>query len=57
MDSFKKGWFNETSPMWAGLSQSLEVERVLHTERSKYQDISVLQTKVRFYFCFYFDFF
>eukprot|EP00727_Mastigamoeba_balamuthi_P003755 m51a1_g13377 putative spermidine synthase (290) ;mRNA; r:278-1381 len=45
MDALKAGWFSELGVMWPGISQSLEIEKVLHTERSKYQDIMVLQTK------------
>lgn len=45
MNSFKQGWFSELSPLWDGQCISLEVEEVLHTEKSEYQDIVVLQTK------------
>jgi spermidine synthase len=45
MDTFKKGWFSEQSEGWPGLVQSYEVEEVLHTEKSKFQDIVVAKTK------------
>jgi len=45
MDSFKKGWFTESSPLWPGQSMSLEVEEVLHEEKSDYQHIVILKTK------------
>ncbi|KAF7995723.1 hypothetical protein HCN44_006830 [Aphidius gifuensis] len=45
MDAFKKGWFSEINDLWPGISVSLEVTDVLHREKSKYQDILVLDTK------------
>uniref|UniRef100_A0A8D8T313 Spermidine synthase n=1 Tax=Cacopsylla melanoneura TaxID=428564 RepID=A0A8D8T313_9HEMI len=45
MDSLQKGWFSELSPLWPGVSLSLEVEEVLHSEQSEYQKINVLKTK------------
>ncbi|XP_012251763.2 spermidine synthase [Athalia rosae] len=45
MDALKKGWFSEFSELWPGYVLSLEVEEVLHEEKSKYQDLLVLQTK------------
>lgn len=45
MDSFKEGWFSELNDLWPGMSLSLEVEKVLHKEKSPYQDIMVVQTK------------
>lgn len=45
MDALKKGWFSELSPLWPGQCLSLEIEDVIHEEKSKYQDIKVLQTK------------
>lgn len=44
MDSLKKGWFSELNELWPGMSLSLQVEEVLHKEKSLYQDIMVLQT-------------
>lgn len=45
MDSLKKGWFSELNELWPGMSLSLQVEEVLHKEKSSFQDIMVLQTK------------
>lgn len=44
MDAMKKGWFSEIGDMWPGMAQSLEVEEILHEEKSDFQDIKVLQT-------------
>nr|CAD7196565.1 unnamed protein product [Timema douglasi] len=44
MNGLKKGWFSELSSLWPGISQSLEVSEVLHSEKSDFQDILVLQT-------------
>ena len=35
----KDGWFQEISEMWPGQSMSLRVKKVLHHEKSKYQDV------------------
>ena len=44
MDAFRKGWFSElNSSNWPGQCMSLEVEKVLHSERSQYQDIVIFQ--------------
>jgi spermidine synthase len=44
MNGLKEGWFSELSSLWPGVSLSLEVNEVLHSEKSEYQDILVLQT-------------
>lgn len=44
MDTFKKNWFTEVCEMWPGGTFSFEVKEVLHKEKSKYQDILVLDT-------------
>jgi spermidine synthase len=44
MDSLKPGWFSEFSTLWAGQAFSIAVDKILHQERSQYQDILVLQT-------------
>lgn len=41
----KEGWFSETSELWPGLTLSMEVSKVLHREKSDYQDIIFLETK------------
>ncbi|XP_069678479.1 spermidine synthase [Periplaneta americana] len=45
MNGLKEGWFSELNSLWPGISLSLEVNEVLHSEKSEYQDILVLQTK------------
>ena len=37
MNSFKKGWFTETGPLWPGQAMSLEIQKVLFEGKSKYQ--------------------
>ena len=39
------GWFSEICPMWPGISLSLEIEKVLYTNKSKFQQIDLFQTK------------
>lgn len=43
MNSLQQGWFTE-SDTWCGAGLSMQVEEVLHHEKSPYQDIMVLQT-------------
>lgn len=39
------GWFNEVSDeLWPGQCFSLKVKKVLHQEKSKYQDIQLVET-------------
>ncbi|KAK0175765.1 hypothetical protein PV327_009491 [Microctonus hyperodae] len=46
MNAFKEGWFSEiNNDLWPGISVSLQVDHVLHQEKSQYQDILVLDTK------------
>lgn len=45
MDAVKEGWFSELSTLWPGQCMSLEVEEVLHKEKSKFQDILVFKSK------------
>lgn len=44
MDLMKKGWFSEKNDLWPGVSLSLEVNEILHQDKSEYQDILVLDT-------------
>lgn len=45
MDAIKNGWFSEISEeMWPGQCFSLRVKKVLHEERSEFQDIKLLET-------------
>ncbi|EGG16109.1 spermidine synthase [Cavenderia fasciculata] len=45
MDQINKGWFSEISEFWPGNSFSLQVEQVLHHEKTQYQDILVFKSK------------
>jgi len=45
MDRIQKGWFSEVSTMWPGQALSLEVEEVLHQEKTEYQDLLVFKSK------------
>lgn len=45
MDYLIKGWFSELNDeLWPGQCFSLKVKEVLHEEKSKYQDIKILET-------------
>ena len=37
-------WFHETSDQWPGMAQTLRVKKVLHTEKSLYQDVLVFES-------------
>ncbi|XP_076242387.1 spermidine Synthase [Calliopsis andreniformis] len=45
MDAMKSGWFSEIDDLWPGFALSLQVVKVLHRERSQYQDVMVLETR------------
>jgi len=45
MDAFKKGWFTETGSLNGDNTLSIEVDAILHKEKSKYQDILVFASK------------
>mmetsp|Transcript_19845 Transcript_19845/g.54720 ORF Transcript_19845/g.54720 Transcript_19845/m.54720 type:complete len:111 (+) Transcript_19845:195-527(+) len=38
------GWFHERGVLWPGQAMSLEVEEILHTSKSKYQDVLVFKS-------------
>jgi spermidine synthase len=42
-----KGWFREECSLWNGLSISIQVEKILFSENSRYQKIEVYQTKTQ----------
>ncbi|KAB0791251.1 hypothetical protein PPYR_03051 [Photinus pyralis] len=44
MEQIRGGYFSEKNDLWPGQFFSLEVEKVLHTEKSEYQDILIVQT-------------
>ncbi|TIC26651.1 saccharopine dehydrogenase [Wallemia mellicola] len=39
------GWFHEISPQWPGQALSLKVNKILHVEKSKYQDVLVFESE------------
>ncbi|SAL98694.1 hypothetical protein [Absidia glauca] len=42
--SIQDGWFMEKSTMWPGQAMALQVEEILHVEKSKFQDVLVFQS-------------
>ncbi|KAK3685399.1 spermidine synthase [Podospora appendiculata] len=42
--SIKDGWFREISNMWPGQAMTLEVKKVLHHEKSQYQDVLIFES-------------
>ncbi|XP_042223791.1 spermidine synthase-like [Homarus americanus] len=44
MDQDLKGWYTEQSPMWPGQAFSLQIEKILHEKKSKFQNIQVLES-------------
>ncbi|KAM5542200.1 hypothetical protein V8D89_004073 [Ganoderma adspersum] len=43
--SINDGWFREISPEWPGQAFCLKVKKVLHVERSLYQDVLVFESE------------
>ena len=43
MDKHIKGWFTEMNDMWPGQAMAMQVEEILHHEKSQYQDILVFK--------------
>lgn len=39
------GWFREISSQWPGQAMTLKVNRILHVEKSKYQDVLVFESE------------
>jgi len=39
------GWFSEICPMWPGVALSVEIDKVLYSKRSKFQQVDMFQTK------------
>ncbi|KAI5797428.1 Spermine/spermidine synthase-domain-containing protein [Peziza echinospora] len=42
--TIKDGWFREISDMWPGQAMTLKVNKVLHVEKSKYQDVLIFES-------------
>ncbi|KAI9440197.1 saccharopine dehydrogenase [Lactarius psammicola] len=43
--SIKDGWFREISSQWPGQAMTLKVNKILHVERSLYQDVLVFESE------------
>ncbi|KAJ1913396.1 putrescine aminopropyltransferase [Mycoemilia scoparia] len=43
--NIKGAWFRETPQLWPGQAMSIEVNEILHVEKSKFQDVLVFQSK------------
>ena len=41
----RDGWFREESPQWPGQAMSLRVRRILHHEKSLFQDVLVFESE------------
>jgi len=39
------GWFREINPQWKGQAMTLKVNRILHVEKSQYQDVLVFESE------------
>jgi spermidine synthase len=44
MNKINNGWFSEVGQMWPGQALSLQVEEILHHEKSEFQDIMVFKS-------------
>ncbi|PUU78084.1 Spermidine/spermine synthase [Tuber borchii] len=42
--TIQDGWFREVSEMWPGQAMTLRVKKVLHHEKSKYQDVLIFES-------------
>nr|POF08203.1 spermidine synthase [Quercus suber] len=42
--TIKDGWFREISDMWPGQAMTLRVKKVVHHEKSKYQDVLIFES-------------
>jgi len=43
--AISEGWFREKSVLWPGQVMSIEVDEILHVEKSLYQDVLVFKSK------------
>ncbi|KAA1479185.1 saccharopine dehydrogenase [Dentipellis sp. KUC8613] len=43
--SIREGWFREISSQWPGQAMTLRVNKILHVEQSKYQDVLVFESE------------
>lgn len=42
--TIQDGWFREISNMWPGQAMTLKVNKILHHEKSKYQDVLIFES-------------
>lgn len=42
--NIRDGWFHETNAQWPGQAMSLQVQRILHHEKSLFQDVLVFES-------------
>lgn len=45
MNKIMPGWFSEICPMWPGMALSVEIEELLYSKKSKFQQIDLYMTK------------
>ncbi|NNL42105.1 MAG: spermidine synthase [Desulfobacterales bacterium] len=45
LDRIAKGWFSEICDMWPGMALSIEIQRVLLSKKTRFQQIDLFQTK------------
>ena len=45
MNKIMPGWFSEICPMWPGMALSVEIEELLYSHKSKFQQIDLYKTK------------
>jgi len=45
LNKLMKGWFSEVCALWPGVALSLEIEQLLYSKKSKFQQIDLYQTK------------
>ncbi len=43
-NTFADGWFREISSQWPGQAMTLRVNKILHHEKSLYQDVLVFES-------------
>jgi spermidine synthase len=44
-DTVLDGWFREISSQWPGQAMTLKVHKILHVEKSLYQDVLVFESE------------
>lgn len=45
LNSIANGWFSEICDMWPGMALSIEIERVLFSKKTRFQQIDLFETK------------